>query len=210
MPVATEIAAFLREESLKRFLRYVTVHTTSDEATGTNPSSARQFDLARIVEGELKELGVAVEVDEFCYLYATLPQSDGATGPATGFIAHFDTSPAVSGENVRPVIHKNYDGGKILFADDPNLVLGPDDSKELLEFVGQDIITASGTTLLGADDKAGIAAIMGALEILVQEPEIPRPTLRVCFNADEEIGRGADRFPMARFDCPVAFTVDGS
>ncbi|HKI86722.1 MAG TPA: peptidase T [Thermoanaerobaculia bacterium] len=196
---------------VERFLDYVRIDTQSEETSETCPSTAKQLDLGRRLVEELKELGLKgvgeaeVTMDENGYVLAELP---GTVPGRVGLCAHMDTAPAFSGTGVKPRRVEGYDGGAIEVGS--GVVLDPADNPELADCLGDTIITTDGTTLLGADDKSGIAAIMGALEILVQESDIPRPTVRVCFNPDEEIGRGADRFPMKRFDCPVAFTVDGS
>jgi len=204
-------AVLTRTRIVERLLDYVRFDTQSDETSDTCPSTAKQLALGRRLVDELKELGLhgvgeaEVTMDENGYVLAELP---GTTPGRVGLCAHMDTAPAFSGAGVSPQLVEGYDGRAIDVGH--GVVLDPADTPELEECVGDTIITTDGSTLLGADDKAGIAAIMGALEILLQEPEIPRPTLRVCFNPDEEIGRGADRFPMERFDCPVAFTIDGS
>ncbi|MDE3216609.1 MAG: peptidase T [Gemmatimonadota bacterium] len=200
-----------RTRILDRFLSYVRFDTQSDAASTTCPSTPKQLELARRLVTELKELGLKgvgepeVTMDENGYVLAELP---GTAPGRIGLCAHIDTAPAFTGTGVKPQRVDKYDGGKIDVGH--GVVLDPADTPELRECVGDTIITTDGSTLLGADDKAGIAAIMGALEILLQHPEVKRPTVRVCFNPDEEIGRGADRFPMKRFDCPVAFTIDGS
>ncbi len=200
-----------RTRIVERLLDYVRIDTQSDETSSSCPSTAKQLELARRLVDELKELGLQgvgeaeVTVDGNGYVLAELP---GTTRGRVGLCAHLDTAPAFTGAGVSPQLVEGYDGGVIDVGG--GVVLDPGDTPELTECVGDTIITTDGRTLLGADDKSGIAAIMGALEILVQEPEIPRPTVRICFNPDEEIGRGADRFPLERFDCPVAFTVDGS
>jgi len=196
---------------VERFLDYVRFDTQSDETSDTCPSTAKQLELGRRLVDELKELGLRgvgeaeVTMDENGYVLAELP---GTAPGRVGLCAHIDTAPAFTGAGVSPQRVEDYDGGAIDVGH--GVILDPADNPELEECVGDTIITTDGSTLLGADDKAGIAAIMGALEILVQDPGIPRPTVRVCFNPDEEIGRGADRFPLERFDCPVAFTIDGS
>jgi tripeptide aminopeptidase len=196
---------------LERFLEYVRFDTQSEETSETCPSTAKQLELGRRLVDELKELGLQgvgegeVTMDENGYVLAELP---GTAPGRVGLCAHMDTAPAFTGAGVSPQVVESYDGGAIEVGN--GVVLDPSDTPELADCVGDTLITTDGSTLLGADDKSGIAAIMGALEILLQEPDIPRPTIRVCFNPDEEIGRGADRFPMERFDCPVAFTVDGS
>jgi tripeptide aminopeptidase len=200
-----------RTRIVERFLDYVRLDTQSDETSETCPSTAKQLELGRRLVAELKQLGLRgvgepeVTMDENGYVLAELP---GTTPGRVGLCAHLDTAPAFTGTGVSPRMVENYDGGTIDVGH--GVVLDPADTPELKDCGGDTIITTDGTTLLGADDKAGIAAIMGALEILLQRPEIPRPTIRVCFNPDEEIGRGADRFPLKRFDCPVAFTIDGS
>lgn len=208
MKLTKEMIEFARKDSLERFLRYVKIHTTSNEETGTNPSSKNQFELANLLRDELNSMGVEAVVDEYCYLYATLKASEGVRAEPISFIAHLDTSPSVSGENVKPIIHKNYNGKEIRFPDDPELLLTPEDSPELLEFVGQDIITASGTTLLGADDKAGIAEIMTVVALLKRYPELRHPELRICFTPDEEIGAGTAKIDINRLG-KVAYTFDG-
>jgi len=204
-------AVLSRTRIVERFLAYVRFDTQSDETSDTCPSTAKQLELARRLVDELKELGLQgvgdaeVTMDQNGYVLAELP---GTAPGRVGLCAHLDTAPAFTGTGVSPRLVEAYDGRALDVGH--GVVLDPADTPELADCVGDTLITTDGRTLLGADDKAGIAAIMGALEILVQEPGIPRPTVRVCFNPDEEIGRGADRFPMARFDCPVAFTIDGS
>ncbi|HTS88935.1 MAG TPA: peptidase T [Gemmatimonadales bacterium] len=196
---------------VERFLDYVRLDTQSDETSETCPSTARQLELARKLVDELKALGLRgvgraeVAMDENGYVLAELP---GTVPGRLGLCAHIDTAPAFTGTGVSPQLVEHYDGKTIAVGN--GVFIDPADTPELKECVGDTIIITDGRTLLGADDKAGIAAIMGALEILTQRPEVRRPTLRVCFNPDEEIGRGADRFPLERFDCPVAFTIDGS
>jgi len=200
-----------RTRIVERFLDYVRIDTQSDEAAAGCPSTAKQLDLGRKLVAELTELGLrgvgedAPSMDERGYVLAELP---GNGQGRIGFCAHLDTAPQFTGTDVRPRVLERYAGGVIDVGH--GVIVDPTENPELLDCVGDTIITTDGRTLLGADDKAGIAAIMGALEILVQEPELERPTVRVCFNPDEEIGRGADHFPLERFDCPVAFTIDGS
>jgi tripeptide aminopeptidase len=207
--IDSELGNFLRREVVERFCRYVTVCTTSSEDSETSPSTHAQLDLARILVNELDGLGLSrVMLDENGYIYATLPASpDAAKGPLT-LLAHMDTSPSESGENVMPVLHENYDCGHITFVDDPTLVLSPEDSPELLGFMGETIITASGKTLLGADDKAGIAEIMSVLAAFSHFPELIHPELVICFTPDEEIGRGTEHIDVNRLG-KVAYTVDG-
>jgi tripeptide aminopeptidase len=204
-------AVLSRTRIVERLLDYVRFDTQSDETSDTCPSTAKQLELGRRLVTELKELGLTgvaeaeVTMDGNGYVLAELP---GTAPGRLGLCAHMDTAPAFTGAGVSPRLVEQYDGKPIAVGH--GVTLDPADTPELKDCVGDTIITTDGRTLLGADDKAGIAAIMGALEILVQEPAIRRPTLRVCFNPDEEIGRGADRFPMERFDCPVAVTIDGS
>lgn len=195
-----------RTHVVDRFLGYVRFDTQSDAASDTCPSTEKQWQLARQLVRELQELGLDdVTIDDNGYVTATLP---GTAPGRVGFCAHYDTTPQFTGTNVRPRVHEAYDGGAIEVGN--GVTLDPADSTELQECVGDTLITTDGTTLLGADDKSGIAAIMGALEILLKEPEVPRPTVRVCFNPDEEIGRGANLFPIEAFGVPLAYTVDGS
>ena len=194
-----------RTRILARFLDYVRIDTQSDEESESCPSTEKQWDLARRLESELRELGLQeVILDDHGYVTAYLP---GNRPGALGLIAHLDTAPAFSGAGVQPRLHENYDGGPVEIG--AGVVLRPEDNPDLARCIGDTLITASGDTLLGADDKAGIAAIMTLLEVLLARPEIERPDLFVCFNPDEEIGRGAHRFPLDRFPVPAAFTVDG-
>lgn len=209
MALPDKVVSFLENEALTRFLRYVQVYTTSDEASGTYPSTQRQFDLARMLEAECKELGLKdVTLDEYCYLYATLPASPGVTGTPIGLAAHLDTSPAVSGEHVKPYMHQNYDGSPLTFPDDPNLKVTAEESPELKDCLGDTIITASGTTLLGADDKAGVAEIMAAVAAMVKFPELKHGEIRVCFTPDEEIGMGTAKVTLDKLPT-YCYTVDG-
>jgi tripeptide aminopeptidase len=211
MSLPEEIKRFLQDEALTRFLRYVKVHTTSDEeqAGKKTPSTDRQFDLQKILEKELQELGLKdIELDQYCYLYATLPASPGVGNATIGLLAHVDTSGAVSGENVKPHFHENYDGGPLTFPDDPNLQVTLEDSPELKNFIGDTIITASGQTLLGADDKAGIAEIMAALAAFRKFPELKHPEIRICFTPDEEIGMGTAKINLDKLP-KYCYTLDG-
>lgn len=204
-----EFAGILRREVVERFCRYVRINTASSEQSTTNPSTPAQLELARLLEAELLDLGLsAVTLDEFGYLYATLPASSGITSGPLSLLAHLDTSPAESGQNVKPVLHENYQCGLISFADDPNLFLTPEDSPELQVFRGETIITASGTTLLGADNKAGIAEIMTVLAAFARFPELRHPELRICFTPDEEVGRGTEHVDLRRLG-KAGYTVDG-
>jgi tripeptide aminopeptidase len=197
--------------ALDRFLRYVTIDTRSDERSSSSPSTKGQLDLQRMLVDELKEVGLSdAELDAHGYLMATVPATSSKTGvPVVGFIAHVDTSPEMSGTNVKPIVHRAYDGRDLPFRDDPSLALRLSDYPELSDQMGHDIVTASGTTLLGADDKAGVAEIVAAAEHLMQHPEIPHGPIRIAFTPDEEIGRGADRFDVERFGAACAYTLDG-
>lgn len=204
-----EIAACLRREARDRFLRYVRVNTRSDPDAGTHPSSQGQWRLAETLREELVHLGLEeVEVDEQCYVYARLPASPGVDEAPVTFCAHLDTSPAESGEGVEPVLHRSYQGGAIAFPDDSSLVLTPALSPELSGCIGHTIITAGGKTLLGADDKAGIAEIMAALAAFQRFDRLPHPELRIVFTPDEEIGQGSQGIDVERL-APTGYTVDG-
>lgn len=194
----------------ERFLKYVAFATTSDENTGLTPSTPGQMDFARYLVDELKSIGLHdAAVDENGYVFATLPATATASKPTIGFIAHMDTSPDMSGKHVQPRIVSNYDGGDIVLNADDGCVLSPKQFPELLQYVGQDLIVTNGRTLLGADDKAGIAEIMCAVEYLVSHPEIEHGTVRVAFTPDEEIGQGAHHFDVAKFAADWAYTIDG-
>jgi tripeptide aminopeptidase len=195
---------------LDRFLRYVQVDTRADDSSTACPSTPGQLMLQRLLAGELRELGLSdVTLDEHGYLMATIPATATREAPTVGFIAHVDTSPEMSGENVKPIVHRAWDGRDIVLPDDPTAVLRAADHPDLAAQVGHDIVTASGTTLLGADDKAGVAAIVAAAEHLMADPGIPHGAIRIGFTPDEEIGRGANRFDVARFGAACAYTLDG-
>ncbi len=192
-----------------RFLKYVSFDTQSSEESETTPSTAKQFNLANYLKDELTELGFTeIELDANGYLYATLPANTSKTVPTIGFIAHMDTSPDCSGADVKPRIVKNYDGGDIILSE--GIVSSPNKFPELLDHVGEDIIVTDGHTLLGADDKAGIAEIVSACVYLMEHPEIEHGKIRVGFNPDEEIGMGAHKFDVEKFGCEFAYTMDGS
>lgn len=193
----------------ERFLTYVHVHTTSDETTGTSPSTGRQFDLAHLLEKELKTLGLSdVYADDHCYVYASIPATPGMEHLAPiGFIAHMDTSPDCSGENVRPQIIPNYDGGDVVLAGTGD-ILSPAAFPTLKKLAGMTLITTDGTTLLGADDKAGIAEIVTACEHVLSSGK-PHGKICIAFTPDEEIGAGVDHFDLERFGASYAYTVDG-
>jgi len=194
---------------VERFLKYVQIDTQSNEDSPTTPSTEKQLNLAQLLEQELKELGLTEVRIKEGYVYGTLPANTDKKVPAIGLIAHLDTSPDFSGAEVKPRIIKNYDGKDILLNAGENLVLSPEDFPELSAYIGKDLITTDGTTLLGADDKAGIAEIMTALEYLVNHPEIEHGKICVAFTPDEEIGRGADLFDVEGFGADFAYTVDG-
>ena len=201
----------MRTSALERFLRYVRVDTRSDESSKTVPTTAGQLVLQRMLVEELHAMGVTdARLDEHGYVMATIPATIGReAAPVIGFIAHVDTSPEMPGADVRPIVHRNYDGRDIALPDDPTAILKPAENPALAAQMGNDIVTASGLTLLGADDKAGVAAIMGAAEHLLAHPEIAHGRIRIAFTPDEEVGRGADHFDVARFGAVCAYTVDG-
>lgn len=198
-------------EVIERFLRYVQVDTQSCDGVEQFPSTEKQKDLARLLVGELAELGAAnVRMDEYGYVYATIPASEADwTGKTIGFIAHMDTSEAVSGANVKPRIVRQYDGGEIPLDAEGQYVLSPAEYPDLLDNVGKDLIVTDGTTLLGADDKAGIAEIMAMASYLLSHPEVRHGRIQIAFTPDEEVGRGVDFFDLAGFDADYAYTVDG-
>lgn len=199
-----------KKELSERFQRYVKVHTTSDENSTTCPSTRGQLELGRIMVGELKAIGAKNAIqDKNGYVYAELPANGAPKAPAIGLIAHFDTAQDVSGKDVKPQIHKNYNGGDIVISKQHNLVLRPKEAPGLAECKGHDIITASGGTLLGADNKAGIAIIMAAANWLVKHPDFKHGPVKIAFTPDEEIGRGANLFDLKRFKANCAYTIDG-
>ncbi|GAK59451.1 peptidase T [Candidatus Vecturithrix granuli] len=209
MIINSIIQEFLRNEARERFLRYVQIETTSDENSGTHPSSETQWNLARMVKEELEALRLQdVVLDEYCYVYGTLPTSEGVTAPPITFCAHLDTSSSESGKQVKPVLHERYDGGIITFPDNSDLQLSPENSPELKKYLRQTIITASGTTLLGADDKAGIAEIMATLAALQQFKDFSHPELRIVFTPDEEIGEGTLHIKKEKLG-RYGYTLDG-
>lgn len=198
------------ENLIKRFVKYAKVHTTSREDSETVPSTEIQKDLGKILVEDLKEIGLSdAYMDDKGYVYATLKSNTDKNLKKIGFIAHMDTSPAASGENVNPQIHRNYDGGDIVVNKEKNIVLSPNEFSILSEKVGKTIITSDGTTLLGADDKAGITEIIEALKYIIENPQIEHSDIKVCFTPDEEVGRGADFFDVEGFNTDFAYTVDG-
>ena len=195
---------------IDRFLKYVTFETTSNEESGVTPSTPGQMVLAKYLKEELESLGLQeVFLDDNGYLYATLPANTDKQVPVVGFIAHMDTAPDMSGKNVTPRIVQNYDGGNIVLNSAENIVLSPEQFPELKNHIGEDLIVTDGNTLLGADDKAGIAEIISGVEYLMQHPEIKHGKVRIAFNPDEEIGLGAHKFDVERFGCDFAYTFDG-
>ena len=197
------------EKLLNRFLRYVSVDTQSNEESETQPSAAKEWNLLKMLEAELKDLGVEVTLDEYGYVMASIPSNLDKEVPAVGFIAHVDTAPDASGANVKPQIIENYDGKAIDLKGVPGLQLKPEEFPEMLHFVGQTLITTDGTTLLGADDKAGVAEIMTAVQYLVEHPEVKHGKICIGFTPDEEIGRGVVKFDVPRFGADYAYTMDG-
>lgn len=198
----------MKETVIERLIRYAKIDTQSNEESTTTPSTEKQWDLLRVLESELKEIGMEeVSVDEFGYLFATLPANTEKDIPTIGFLAHVDTATDYTGTNVNPQRHDNYDGGDIQLNE--KVVLSSKNSPELSNYVGQTLITTDGTTLLGADDKAGIVEIMTAMEYLIQHPEIKHGKIRVGFTPDEEIGRGPHKFDVERFNATYAYTMDG-
>ena len=196
---------------INRFISYVTVDTESDPESDTTPSSAKQWDLANALIAELKEIGLEdVTIDDNAYIMATLPSNVDHEVPTIGFVSHFDTTPDFTGKDVKPQIVRNYDGKDIVLNAEENIILSPSYFEDLLLYKGQTLITTDGTTLLGADDKAGIAEIISAMEYLVQHPEIKHGKIRIGFTPDEEIGRGAHKFDVAKFGADWAYTMDGS
>ena len=195
----------------ERFLKYISVDTTSDPSSDTFPSTGSQLDFAALLVEEMKEMGLQdVSCDENGYVFGTLPATiTDYHGPVLGFIAHMDTAPASSGANIRPRTIENYDGKDILLNEETHMIMSPADFENLRQYQGQDLIVTDGTTLLGGDDKAGLAEILTAAEFLLAHPEIPHGTIRIGFTPDEEIGQGADRFDVKRFGADFAYTMDG-
>ena len=193
-----------------RFLKYVTIDTQSDPHSSTFPSTEKQKDLSRVLVEELQQIGIAdAHLDEYGYVYATIPATTGKQVPVICFCSHVDTSPDCSGANVKPIVHKNYDGKDIVLPDDPAQVISARHHSYLKKRIGDDIITASGTTLLGADDKAGVAIIMDLANYLVTHPEIKHGTIKILFTPDEEIGRGVDKVNLQKLGADFGYTLDG-
>lgn len=194
----------------ERFLRYVSFHTTSNETTGTTPSTPGQMTLAKAIRDELIEMGMQdVELDNNGYLMATLPANTDENKPTIGFIAHMDTAPDASGKDIHPFIVENYQGGDVLLNAEKNIILEVEKYPEIKRYIGNDIIFTDGTTLLGADDKAGIAEIIGAMHYLIAHSQIKHGKIRIGFTPDEEIGQGADHFDVSKFGADWAYTIDG-
>ena len=195
---------------VNRFLRYVRIHTESAEDAGVTPSTPGQMEFVKMLRTELEQMGLEeISLDEHGYLFATLPANTTRTVPTIGFIAHVDTSPDVTGKDVNPRIVKNYNGSSIVLSAEDHIVLSPNDSPELLHYIGDDLIGTDGRTLLGADDKAGVAEIISAIAYLQAHPEIEHGKIRIGFNPDEEIGLGAHKFDVNLFGCDWAYTMDG-
>lgn len=194
----------------ERFLSFVKFDTQSDELTNMTPSTPGQMEFAKYLKGELEKMGLQeITLDDNGYLMATLPANGVDNAPVIGFIAHLDTAPDMSGRHVNPRIVKNYDGGNIVLNDKEGIVLSPSQFPEMLNYIGEDLIVTDGTTLLGADDKAGIAEIITAVDYLMKHPEIKHGKVRIAFNPDEEIGKGAHKFDVEQFGCEFAYTMDG-
>ena len=197
------------EKILDRFLRYVAIDTQSDENSESQPSAAKELDLLKLLCKELNDMGVEATLDEYGYVMGTIPSNIDKKVPAIGFIAHVDTSPDASGKDVKPQIISNYDGGDIELKGMPGLALKPTEFPELLNHKGETLITTDGTTLLGADDKAGVAEIMNAVQYIVEHPEFKHGEIKIGFTPDEEIGRGVVKFDVKRFGADYAYTMDG-
>ncbi len=200
-----------KQHLINRFISYVTVDTESDPTSNTTPSTEKQWNLANILVAELKSIGLQdVTIDGNAYIMATLPSNVAHEVPVIGFISHLDTTPDFTGANVKPQIIENYNGKDIVLNEEKEIILSPDDFDDLLQYKGQTLITTDGTTLLGADDKAGIAEIVSAMEYLINHPEIEHGKIRIGFTPDEEIGRGAHKFDVEKFGAEWAYTMDGS
>ena len=195
---------------IERFLKYVTYDTQSDDHSDTTPTTAKQKVLGELLAGELSQMGLSnAHMDEYGYVYAWLPATHGCEGvPCLGLIAHMDTSPSAPGEGVKPRVIR-YEGGDITLNEEKGVVMRAAEFESLARYVGQELIVTDGTTLLGADDKAGVAEIMSAMEYLVEHPEVPHGRIAVCFTPDEEVGQGTDHFDVEGFGAAVAYTVDG-
>jgi len=199
-----------KQQVLDRFFNYVAIDTQSDDTSTTFPSTAKQFDMLNLLHDQLKAFGLAdVSIDSNGYVMGTLPSNSSKKVPVIGFVAHVDTSPDMSGANIKPRLVDSYDGKDIILNQEKNIIMSPVDFPELHDYLGQTLIVTDGTTLLGADDKAGVTEIMAAIEHLVKHPEIEHGTLKVGFTPDEEIGRGVDFFDVKKFGADFAYTMDG-
>ena len=200
-----------KKQLIERFIKYVTIDTESDPNNPAFPSTENQWDLANVLVEDLKVIGMQdISLDENCYIMATLPSNVSYNVPIIGFVSHMDTSPDFTGKNVKPQITENYQGNDIILNKEKNIILSPDYFEDLLQYKGQTIITTDGTTLLGADDKAGITEIVTAMEYLIQHPKIKHGTIRICFTPDEEVGKAAHLFDVEKFGAEWAYTMDGS
>ena len=200
-----------KQHIIDRFIKYVTIDTESDPNNPEFPSTENQWNLAKVLEKELNQIGMQeVELDKNCYIMATLPSNLNYKVPTIGFVAHIDTSPDFTGANVKPQIIENYNGRDITLNKEKNIILSPDYFEDLLQYKGQTIITTDGTTLLGADDKGGVTEIVTAMEYLINHPEIKHGKIRICFTPDEEVGKGAHLFDVEKFGAKWAYTMDGS
>jgi len=200
-----------KQHIIDRFIKYVTIDTESDPDNPEFPSTENQWNLAKVLEKELNQIGMQeVELDKNCYIMATLPSNLNYKVPTIGFVAHIDTSPDFTGANVKPQIIENYNGKDITLNKEKNIILSPDYFEDLLQYKGQTIITTDGTTLLGADDKGGVTEIVTAMEYLINHPEIKHGKIRICFTPDEEVGKGAHLFDVEKFGAKWAYTMDGS
>ncbi len=209
-PYGNAVAGELEADVLARFLRYVRIDTQSARGSDSYPSTAKQLELSRLLESELRGLGLDdVELTDHGYVLATLPSVGGDAGPTVGLLAHVDTSPDAPGTGVDPQVWRDYDGGELVLPGDPSKVLSPATSPLLAERVGHDVVTSDGTTLLGADDKAGVAEIMAAVAWLVAHPEVPRTRSRIGFTVDEEVGHGVEHLDLEQLGADFAYTLDG-
>ena len=197
------------EQLIDRFLRYVSVDTQSNPESESQPSAAKELDLLKMLKDELEAMGVEAELDEYGYVMATIPSNCGKDVPAVGFIAHVDTAPDASGKDIKPQIIKDYDGGDIALKGVEGLYLKVEDFPEMKDYKGQTLITTDGTTLLGADDKAGVAEIMDAVQYIIEHPELKHGKICIGFTPDEEIGRGVVKFDVEKFGADYAYTMDG-
>jgi tripeptide aminopeptidase len=210
-PYGSALAAAVREDVLERFIRYARIGTQSARQSDTYPSTLEQLDLSRLLADELRALGLnEVELTEHGYVFATVPGVGSEDAPTVGLLAHVDTSPDAPGAGVTPHVWESYDGGELVLPGDPAQVLSPATSALLADRVGHDIVTSDGTTLLGADDKAGVAEIMAAVAYLLAHPDVPRAPARIGFTVDEEVAHGTDHFDLELFGAPFAYTLDGS